>query len=41
MVNVKLLAKTELKTIEVLISRDLINLYISNDKFVLGNDMMI
>ena len=41
MVNVVLLAKTELKTIEVLISRDLINLYISNDKFVLGNDMMI
>ena len=41
MVNVVLLAKTELKTIEVLISRALINLYISNDKFVLGNDMMI
>ena len=40
-INMILLAKTPLTTIEVLKSRALMNLYISNDKFVLGNDMMI
>ena len=35
-----MLAKTNLKSIEVLISRTLTNLYISHDKFVLVNNVL-
>ena len=35
-----MLAKTKLNTIEVLISKALTNSYVSNDKFVLVNDVL-